>query len=57
MIDRRVPGSGGETGPGILETSIVLGLAVLMAAVIVVFFGGALADTIGLLVDAAHAGS
>ena len=57
MIDRRVPGSGGETGPGILETSIVLGLAVLMAAVIVVFFGGALADTIGLLVDAAHGGS
>ncbi len=57
MIDRRVPGSGGETGPGILETTIVLGLAVLLAAVIVVFFGGALADAIGLAVDAAHAGS
>ena len=57
MIDRRVPGSGGETGPGILETSVVLGLAVLMAAVIVVFFGGVLADAIGLAVDAAHAGS
>ena len=57
MIDRRVPGSGGETGPGILETTIVLGLALLLATVIVVFFGGALADAIGLAVDAAHGGS
>ena len=35
----------------------MLGLAVLLAAVIVVFFGGALADAIGLVVDAAHGGS
>jgi hypothetical protein len=46
----------GDTGPGILETSLVLGLAVLLAAVIVVFFGGALASAIGVLVDAAHGG-
>ncbi len=56
MIDRRAPGRAGETGPGILETSIVLGLALLLAAAIVVFFGGALADVIGTLVDAAHGG-
>ncbi len=48
---------GVENGPGVLETSLVLGLAVLLAAVIVMFFGGALADAIGLLVDAAHGGS
>jgi hypothetical protein len=47
---------GAETGPGILETSLVLGLSILLAAVIVVFFGGALADAIGMLVDAAHGG-
>jgi hypothetical protein len=57
MIDRRAPAPAGEIGPGILETSIVLGLAVLLAAAIVVFFGGALADVIGTLVDAAHGGS
>jgi hypothetical protein len=45
---------GAETGPGILETSLVLGLAILLAAAIVVFFGGTLADAIGVLVDAAH---
>ncbi len=45
---------GADNGPGILETSLVLGLAVLIAAIIVVFFGGALADAIGVLVDAAH---
>lgn len=49
-------GSGTEGGPGILETSLVLGSAVLLATVIVVFFGGALADAIGVLVDAAHGG-
>lgn len=43
-----------ETGPGILETSLILGLSVLLALVIIVFFGGALADVIGVLVDAAH---
>ncbi len=47
----------GETGPGILETSLVLGLAAVLALVIIVFFGGALADAIGVLVDAAHGGS
>lgn len=47
---------GAENGPGILETSLVLGFAVLLALVIVVFFGGALADAIGVLVDAAHGG-
>ena len=56
MIDRRAPGRTGETGPGILETSIVLGLALLLAVAIVVFFGGALAVIIGALVDAAHGG-
>jgi hypothetical protein len=45
---------GAENGPGILETSLVLGLAVLLAAAIVMFFGGFLADAIGVLVDAAH---
>jgi hypothetical protein len=47
---------GAEAGPGILETTIVLGLAILLAAFIVVFFGGMLADAIGVLVDAAHGG-
>jgi hypothetical protein len=47
---------GTESGPGILETSLVLGLSILLAAVIVVFFGGTLADLIGVLVDAAHGG-
>ncbi|MEW6225148.1 MAG: hypothetical protein AB1627_11025 [Chloroflexota bacterium] len=46
----------GETGPGILETSLILGLSVLLALAIIVFFGGALADVIGVLVDAAHGG-
>jgi hypothetical protein len=47
---------GAENGPGILETSLVIGLAILLAAIIVVFFGGVLADAIGVLVDAAHGG-
>jgi hypothetical protein len=34
----------------------VIGLAILLAAIIVVFFGGVLADAIGVLVDAAHGG-
>lgn len=45
-----------EAGPGILETSLVLGLAILLAFAIVVFFGGSLAAIIGVLVDAAHGG-
>jgi hypothetical protein len=57
VIDRRAPSGAGDTGPGILETSIVLGLALLLAAVIVVVFGGTLADAIGELVDAAHGAS
>ena len=48
--------AGREAGPGILETTIVLGLAILLAAAIIVFFGGALAEAIGVLVDAAHGG-
>jgi hypothetical protein len=44
----------GEPGPGILETSIVLGGSILLALAIIYFFGGALADAIGVLVDAAH---
>jgi hypothetical protein len=47
---------GADTGPGILETSIVLIGAILLAAAIIVFFGGALAETIGILVDDAHVG-
>lgn len=39
-----------------LETSLILGLAGVLALVIVVFFGGVLADAIGVLVDAAHGG-
>ena len=50
------PHDAAETGPGILETSLVLGSAVLLAALIVAFFGGTLADLIGVLVDAAHGG-
>ena len=48
------PRDGTETGPGILETSLVLGLAILLAAVIVAFCGGWVADMVGLLMDAAH---
>ena len=47
---------GAETGPGILETTIVIGGAILLGLAIIVFFGGALAGTIGVLVDAAHGG-
>jgi hypothetical protein len=47
---------GAETGPGILETTIVIGGAILLGLAIIVFFGGALAETIGVLVDAAHGG-
>ncbi len=46
----------GEPGPGILETSLVLGLAVLLAVAILVFFGGPFADLMGVVVDAAHGG-
>jgi hypothetical protein len=46
----------GEPGPGILETSVVLGLAVLLAGAILVFFGGPFADLMGVVVDAAHGG-
>ena len=47
---------GGEAGPGILETGIVIVGAILLAAAIVVFFGGALADAVGVLMDLAHGG-
>ena len=57
MIDRRGARGDVKAGPGIVETSLVLGLAVLIALVIIVFFGGALASAIGVLVDAAHGSS
>ena len=47
----------GDTGPGLLETSIVLGASLLCAFVIVLFFSGQLAAFIGALVDLAHGGS
>ena len=46
----------GDTGPGILETSLVLGLAVVLAVVIVAFFGGPLGHLMASLVDLAHGG-
>jgi hypothetical protein len=46
----------GDAGPGIVETSLVMGLAIVLAAVILVFFGGPLAQVMGVLVDAAHGG-
>jgi hypothetical protein len=49
-------GGTGELGPGVLETSLVLGLAAVLAGAILAFFGGPLADLVGLLVDAAHGG-
>lgn len=50
-------GDGGrEAGPGILETGIVLVGAVALAGAIVLFFGGALADAVGVLMDLAHGG-
>jgi hypothetical protein len=48
--------AGKDTGPGIVETSIVMGLAVVLALVIVIFFGGQLAQVVGALVDVAHGG-
>ncbi len=45
-----------DTGPGIIETSLVIGLAGLLAVAILVFFGGGVADVIGQVVDAAHGG-
>lgn len=53
MSDRRMTR---ETGPGILETALVLGLAALLALAILAFLGGPLAGVIGLLTDAAHGG-
>jgi len=50
------PREGAEIGPGILETSLVLGLSVLLAAVLVTFFGWWVADVVGMLMDAAHGG-
>ena len=54
MIDRRGARGDAKAGPGIIETSLVLGLAILIALLIIVFFGGALAAAFGVLVDAAH---
>ena len=44
----------GDTGPGIIETTLVLGLAVLLAALGVALFSGPLAHIMGTLVDIAH---
>lgn len=46
----------GDAGPGIIETTLILGLAVLLAVLIVAIFGGALAHLMGSLVDIAHGG-
>ena len=46
----------GDTGPGILETSIVIAASILLAAIIVMFFGGQLGQLLGILVDLAHGG-
>lgn len=54
MTSRRGPA--GDTGPGILETSIVLGASLLVAGVILLFFGGQLAALVGVLLDAAYGG-
>jgi hypothetical protein len=45
-----------DTGPGILETTLVFGLAVVLALVIVTYFSGPLAVLIDVVADAAHAG-
>jgi hypothetical protein len=45
-----------DAGPGILETGIILGASLLLAAIIVVFLGGPLGQVVGLLVDVAHGG-
>ena len=49
-------GTAGETGPGVIETSLVIGLSLVVAVVILVFFGGALGDAVAMLVNAAHGG-
>jgi len=46
----------GDTGPGVLETSLVAGASLLLALAIVVFLGGPLAQLMGVLVDLAHGG-
>lgn len=46
----------GDTGPGIIETTLVLGLAVLLAVIGVALFSGPLAHLMGILVDIAHGG-
>ncbi len=53
MTGGRTPG---DTGPGALETAIVLGASLAFAVVVVVFLGGPLAQVVGLLVDVAHGG-
>ncbi|MFL5756427.1 MAG: hypothetical protein ACJ77N_09025 [Chloroflexota bacterium] len=45
----------GDTGPGILETSIVLGLSVVLAVAILVVLAGPLADAIDFVVGLASA--
>ncbi len=45
-----------HAAPGVLETVIVLGGSLLLAGVIILFFGGTLGQVVGLLVDLAHGG-
>jgi hypothetical protein len=54
MIDRRGARGDSRAGPGVVETSLVLGLAIVLALLIIVFFGGVLAAAVDVLVDAAH---
>ncbi len=46
----------GTTGPGILETSLVIGGSLLLAGAMVVFFGGQLGQLLDVLVNLAHGG-
>jgi hypothetical protein len=46
----------GDTGPGVIETTIVLGMAVILATVIVAVVGGPLGHLMSSLVDLANGG-
>ncbi len=54
MTGGRTPG---DTGPGILETAIVIGASLIVAGIVVVFFGSQLAQLMGILVNLAHGGN
>jgi hypothetical protein len=46
-----------DTGPGALETALVLVLTLAIAAIILLFFEGWLAELVAMMVNAAHGGS